>query len=106
MSCQKRINLSQNKIGLPREQLRAIENGNWKLEIKLYGIAQKMLGIDRNIFSCWIKIEPLLIKWLKICGQCPKSLWAMIKKDSVIKFGDYKFLFNHWGDQKLMTKLF
>jgi hypothetical protein len=56
-SCQNRINLSQNKIGLPREQLKVIENGDWKLEIKLYMIAQKMLGINWNILSCWIKIE-------------------------------------------------
>jgi hypothetical protein len=39
----------------------------------LYRIAQKMLGIDQNILNCWIKIEPLLIKWLKICKQCPKT---------------------------------
>jgi hypothetical protein len=62
MSCQNKINLSQNEIGLPKEQLGAIENGDRKLEIELYRIAQKMLGIDQNILNCWIKIEPLLIK--------------------------------------------
>jgi hypothetical protein len=41
MSCQNRINLSQNEIGLSKEQLGVIENDDKKLEIELYGIAQK-----------------------------------------------------------------